>query len=73
MADVDGASAELPRRVMPSTSRHTLTRIAAPPVAPDPLPDPVPTLIPPLSGSPPGEAGEAGTGLDGEAGKFPGP
>jgi hypothetical protein len=73
MADVDGTSAELRRRVMHSMSMYALTRIATPPVAPDPLPNPVPRLIPPLSGRPPGVAGVAGTGLDGDAGRFPGP
>jgi hypothetical protein len=73
MADADGTSAELRRRVMHSMSRHALRRIATPPAAPDPLPDPVPALIPPLSGRPPGVAGVAGTGLDGDAGRFPDP
>jgi hypothetical protein len=66
MADVDGASAWLPRRALPSTSRHAQISRATPAV-PELLPEPLPGTIAEPSGVPAGSGG-----LTGRAGWVPG-
>src|SRR5580692_1987807 len=65
MADVDGASALLPRRALPSTSRHAQISRATPAV-PEPPPEPLPGTIAGPSGVPAGSGG-----LTGRAGWVP--
>jgi hypothetical protein len=71
MADVDGASAELPVRLLASASRQAQTKRAAPPGTPEPLAKPPPTVNALPSGTPAGDAGvPAGSGgLTGDAGR----